>query len=115
PVNPGLSLLAAFFGLVGISHTGNSLFFFGLYCILLGYLIFNSTFLPRTIGLLMTLAGLGLLLNDVTKLLSPALWTVASPYRFALDGIGEILLTFWLLAMGVNAAKWEARAALFFK
>src|SRR5438552_17219999 len=53
PVNPGLSLLAAFFGLVGISHSGNSLFFFGFYCMLLGYLIFKSTFLPRTIGVLM--------------------------------------------------------------
>ena len=35
--------------------------FFGFYCVLLGYLILKSTFLPRIIGALMALAGLGYL------------------------------------------------------
>jgi hypothetical protein len=111
PVNSGLSLLAAFFGLVGIAHSANSLFFFGIYCGLLGYLIFQSTFLPKLIGVLMALAGFGLLLNTVTGFLSPALAKGVAPYGFALDGIGEILLTLWLLAAGVNVAAWEARSA----
>src|SRR5262249_23959417 len=37
------------------------LVFFGLWCILIGYLIARSTFLPRTIGVLYALAGLGYL------------------------------------------------------
>src|SRR5713101_8289703 len=63
PVNKSLSLLAAFFGLVGcawaaltIFHLAplhiNSLVFFGFYCLLIGYLTFRSTFLPRTLGAL---------------------------------------------------------------
>jgi hypothetical protein len=54
-------LLAAFFGLAGCANDVlslfkldpykiNSLVFFGPYCLLIGYLIFKSTFLPRILG-----------------------------------------------------------------
>ncbi|MGB8659289.1 MAG: hypothetical protein WCD34_02620, partial [Candidatus Acidiferrum sp.] len=57
PVNVSLSLLAALFGFLGCANDVlnlfhrapykiNSLVFFGPYCLLLGYLIFRSTFLP---------------------------------------------------------------------
>jgi hypothetical protein len=57
PVNRSLSLLAAFFSLVGCGNDVLSLFnvapykisslaFFGPFCLLIGYLIFRSTFLP---------------------------------------------------------------------
>src|SRR5271170_1218008 len=68
PVNARLSLLAAFFSLAGCANDVldlfnaapykiNSLVFFGPYCILIGYLIVRSTFLPRILGILMVLAG----------------------------------------------------------
>ncbi len=109
PVSRSLSLLMAFFNLEGIAHATDSLFYFGCFCILLGYLIFTSTFLPRALGVLMTLAGLGLLTNALAPLLAPAFAHAVSPYAFGLDG-GEILLTLWLLAMGVNAEKWQSKA-----
>jgi hypothetical protein len=72
-VNGSLSLPAAFFSLMGgandvanlfnlAPHRINSLVFFGPYCLLLGYLILVSTFLPRILGVLMALAGLGWLI-----------------------------------------------------
>src|SRR5207249_8313199 len=56
----------------------NNLVFFGFYCLLIGYLIFSSTFLPRILGALMAFGGLGWL-----TFLSPALAHSLSPYNMA--------------------------------
>jgi hypothetical protein len=117
PVNRSLSLLAALFSLVGCamgplslfhlvpSHI-NSLVFFGFYCLLIGYLILRSTFLPRILGVLMAFAGLGWL-----TFLSPPLTNHLSPYIFAPGILGEGALTLWLLLMGVNEQQWKEQAS----
>jgi len=53
PVGRTLALLAAFLNLEGIAHQQDSLAFFGSFCLVIGYLTFVSTFLPRAIGILM--------------------------------------------------------------
>jgi len=82
------------------------LVFFGLWCILIGYLIARSTFLPRTIGVLYALAGLGYL-----TLLWQPLAKYLYPYNLALAGPGEISLLLWLLVKGVNVPKWKEQAS----
>ena len=110
PVNRNVSLLAALFSLAGcanevlrlfhlVPYKINSLVFFGPYCLLLGYLIFRSTFLPRILGVLMALAGLGWLF-----FLSP-LATPLFTYLKILGFVAEASLMLWLLAMGVNIPK----------
>ena len=79
--------------------------FFGIYCLLIGCLILRSAFLPRILGALMAIAGLGWL-----TFLSPQFAHSVSPYNYAAGGIGEISLTLWLLVMGVNAARWKEQA-----
>jgi len=81
-----------------------SFVFFGCYCLLIGYLIFKSTFLPKTLGVGMVAAGLAWL-----TFLSPPLAAYFSPYSLA-AGIGEVSLTLWLLVAGVNAERWTAQA-----
>jgi hypothetical protein len=116
PVNGRLSLAAALFSLAGCAvgdlsmyHLHpipiNSLVFFGFYCLLIGYLILRSTFLPQILGSLMVIAGLGWL-----TFLSPRLAHYLSPYHFVSGGIGEGLLTLWLLVAGVNAQRWKEQA-----
>ncbi len=116
PVSRSLSLIAAFlsllgcaFGLLGIFHVAsfhvNPLVFFGLYCLLIGYLIFRSTFLPRILGVLMAFGGLGWL-----TFLSPALAKSLSPYNLIPGIFGEGALTVWLLAMAVNERRWREQA-----
>jgi Domain of unknown function (DUF4386) len=73
------------------------LVFFGLWCMVIGYLIFKSTFIPRIIGILEMLAGLGYL----TLLWQPLVYYIY-PYNLALAGPGEISLLFWLLIKGVR-------------
>ncbi len=116
PVNSSLSLLAVFLSLVGCAIGPLGLFvhaasrisplvFFGFYCVLIGYLIFRSTFLPRILGVLMAIAGLGWL-----TFLWPPLAKYLSPYIFAPGLFGEGALTLWLLVMGVNAQRWLEQA-----
>lgn len=79
--------------------------FFGVYCLLIGYLIFKSAFLPRILGVLMAFAGLGWL-----TFLSPPLANNFSPYIQVLGIFAEGSLMLWLLVMGVNVPKWEEKA-----
>jgi hypothetical protein len=111
PVNRSLSLLAASVSLAGIIvgplglTSVSPLVFFGFYCLLIGYLIFRSTFLPRILGALMVIASLGWL-----TFLSPPLAKSLYPYNLAPGIIGEGSLTLWLLVVGVNVPRWVEQA-----
>ena len=117
PVNRSISLCAAFVGLVGCTWSAltifhlaplpiNSLVFFGFYCLLIGYLIYRSVFLPRILGVLMALGGLGWL-----TFVSPTLAQHLSPWNMAPGVFGEGALTLWLLVFGVNEQRWKEQAA----
>jgi len=110
PAGKSVALLAAFFSIVGIAQTQDSFFFFGLYCISIGYLIFRSAFFPRAIGILMACAGVALLTSSLGFAFPHALAHALSPVEMAVDGIGEMSLALWLLVFGVDAAKWQAKA-----
>jgi hypothetical protein len=82
------------------------LVFFGLWLILIGYLIFRSTFLPRILGVLLAISGLGW----VTYLYPPLAYYLFLPYIAAASALGEIPLELWLIVMGVNAQRWQEQA-----
>jgi len=114
-VNRSFSLLAASFNFVGLTlellqwnprGMVIGIGFHGLYCLLMGYLLFRSTFLPRILGAPMVLAGLCWLV-----FLSPTLTNYLSPYNLALGLLGEGSLSLWLLVMGVNVQRWKEQAA----
>jgi hypothetical protein len=81
-----------------------SLVFFAFYGLLIGTLVFKSTFVPRILGVLMAIAGAGWL-----TFFSPPLGARLLPYLLVV-GIGELLLALWLLIAGVNAERWNAQA-----
>jgi hypothetical protein len=80
--------------------------FWGLWLLPMGYLVFKSVFLPRILGILLIIGGVGWLTEFFAALLLPN------------DGVqigmftawGEVLFPLWLLIKGVNAEKWEKRA-----
>jgi hypothetical protein len=85
---------------------GNAMVPFGLHCLLIGYLIFRSIFLPRLLGILMALAGLGYLTFLWPRLGSHLFF----PWIAILGVVGEGLLTLWLLVIGVNVERWKQQA-----
>lgn len=86
-----------------------SLVFFGFSCLTMAYLIVHSKFLPRIIGILLAIEGMGYLTNSFTLLLAPALEARIFPY-FTATAIAEISFSLWLLVMGVDDQRWQRQA-----
>src|SRR5579859_1534745 len=82
------------------------LIFFGFWCILTGYLIFRSAFLPRILGVLLAIDGLGWMI-----FLSPPLAIALFPFIAIASGVSELPLMVWLLVRGVNAQRWSEQAS----
>jgi hypothetical protein len=81
---------------------------FGLWCVLIGFLIFRSTFLPRVLGVLLAIAGLGWM----TYLLPPlGVHLFRSHIVLGASALGEITLLLWLLVVGVNDQRWKEQAS----
>lgn len=87
-----------------------SLVFFGFDCFALAYLIVNSTFFPRIIGVALAIEGVGYLVNSFTLFLAPLLQTRIFPY-FTVTALAEVALALWLLVVGVNEPRWREQAA----
>ncbi len=82
------------------------LVFFGLWCVLIGSLIFRSTFLPRIIGMLLMIDGLAWMLYLV-----PPLAQQVFPLIAVAAGLAEFPLLLWLLVVGVNTERWKEQEA----
>lgn len=88
-----------------------SLMLFGSQCIILGYLIVRSTFLPRILGVLLAIGGVGYMVSSFGIVLSPSVGDLLSPFVLPAGLLGEGSLTLWLLLKGVNDSLWVEQAA----
>jgi hypothetical protein len=89
---------------------GVGLIFFGFECLIDGYLIFRSEFLPRILGVMIFIAGICYLTNSFLLLFSPKLEGLLFPIILGpLAFIGEFSMCLWLIVKGVNMKKWEER------
>jgi uncharacterized protein DUF4386 len=89
------------------------LFFDAVSSLIMGTLIVRSTFMPRLIGPLMWLDGMGGLIFSLGGFLSPTFVKLIYPYiPFATVLVGEGTFYLWLVIKGVNAGRWREQAAL---
>ena len=79
-----------------------ALIFFGLACLVNGYLIFKSGYLPKFIGLLLQLAGVCYLVACFAALFAPAFSNLFTPFILIPPLIGESALCLCLLVKGVR-------------
>ena len=70
-----------------------SQFLFGLHLLVEGYLAYRSGYVPRPLGALLAIAGLGYATDSLGATLSQGSWTPVSSFTF----LGEFLLALWLL------------------
>jgi hypothetical protein len=84
------------------------LVFFGFTCVLEGYLIRHSGYLPWIIGLLMQIAGVAYVANSFLLLLAP---DVASILFLIPTVVAELSLALWLVVKGVDVPKFQKVSA----
>jgi hypothetical protein len=84
-----------------------ALIFFGLTCLVNGYLIFRSGYFPKLIGILMQLAGISYLIACFAALFAPAFADLITPAILLPPFIGETSFCLWLLIKGVDINKWR--------
>jgi hypothetical protein len=101
-----LQALALLFLKVNDRGAGIALVFFGFYALLTGYLIIRSTFLPRILGGLSVLGGLGWL-----SFLYLPLGYRLFPYIASFGLLGAASLIGWLLVFCVNEQRWKEQAS----
>lgn len=98
----GLSYLAV------VAHAktfGVALIFFGVQCLLVGYLIRKSGYLPAILGVGMQVVGACYLVNSFAMFLSPAVQGALFPAILLPAFLGESAMCLWLLVKGVDMTK----------
>lgn len=130
----GLNLLNSYFVLMLVSGTGPALafeqsqtdelvslflrahdygftigiLFLTIHVFALGYLIVQSGYLPKALGYLFLLAGIGYLIDSTASLLIRGYET--TPIYLALPiTISEIAFPLWLVIRGLNLERWNQR------
>ena len=102
-----LNAVALLFLRVNDIGAGIALVFFGFYAVLKGYLVIRSTFLPRALGWLGVLGGIGWL-----AFLSPPFGERVFSFIAVVGIIGVLANIAWLLVVGVNEQRWREQASL---
>jgi hypothetical protein len=93
------------YGLVGGLFT----VFYGIASLLFGFLLFRSGYLPRVLGALWVLGGLGFVTWNVLLVLAPA---YVSPFLPVPQLLAILSSGLWLLVKGVDVEKWKEHEAV---
>ncbi|HEY1952888.1 MAG TPA: DUF4386 domain-containing protein, partial [Gemmatimonadaceae bacterium] len=83
-----------------------ALAFFGFSTTIQGWLIYKSGFLPRWLGVIGAIGGLGWL-----TFLSPPLGMRLFPYVAVYGLLASLAMIVWLFTVGVDEQRWRERAA----
>ncbi|PHS78003.1 MAG: hypothetical protein COB56_00250 [Robiginitomaculum sp.] len=76
--------------------------FWGLWLFPMGYLVYKSNFMPKIIGIALMIGCFGYIADSFIYILLPDIGFQFAQFLF----IGEVMMAFWLLIMGVNEEKW---------
>ncbi len=83
---------------------------FGFHLLVLGYLVYKSGFMPRILGILLIIGGVGYLSQSYGHILVPQYDEILSTVVIVLSIPGELSFTVYLLWKGLNVEKWNEQA-----
>ncbi|PWN07390.1 DUF4386 domain-containing protein [Rhodohalobacter mucosus] len=76
--------------------------FFGIHCLLLGYLLYQSDLFPKVLGILLAAAAFGYLIESFGFIFFPEMKSTLGLIVGLSAGIGEVTLMLWLVIKGVR-------------
>ena len=85
-----------------------SMLFYGTAWIIRGWLTFRSGYLPRFLGVIMIVAGIGFAAKTITQLLAPA---YSPDLLLAPMFLNLLVLVIWMPLRGVDRDKWDCATA----
>jgi len=86
--------------------------FFGIQCISIGYLVAQSRFLPRILGVILAIGGACYVIASFANFLAPSFGPHLVPFMMPVALIAEGSLGLWLVVKGVNVQRWNEQASL---
>lgn len=92
-----------------------AMIFFGVNCLLTGYLVFRSGYFPKVLGILLVIAGIAYLSDSFAQVLLTdyaAYKALFEAVAIPLAVVGELAMTLWLLIRGVNVQAHERHLRL---
>ena len=101
-LNALVLLSLKFYGYGGMIFTA----YYGMAWIIRAYLIFRSGYLPKFLGVLMAIGGIGFVVRNFLLIFAPA---YASDVLLMLMFPGGLILIGWLLVKGVDVPKWNSK------
>ena len=92
-----------------------AMIFFGVNCLLTGYLVFQSGYFPKVLGILLVIAGVAYLSDSFAQVLL----TDYAAYKALFEAVaipaavvGELAMALWLLVRGINVQAHAQRVRL---
>ncbi|HVN00689.1 MAG TPA: DUF4386 domain-containing protein [Caulobacteraceae bacterium] len=76
--------------------------FWGAWLFPFGVLVWKSGFLPRLLGALLIVGGLGWIADSAAAIVAPAISPQVGPIANAATRVGELPIIFWLLFLGAR-------------
>lgn len=79
--------------------------FFGFHCLVMGYLVYRSGYVPKVLGVMLVVAGVGYLVDSFGRTLLVDYDAYASLFQMAVflpAFLGELSFALWLLVKGVE-------------
>lgn len=89
--------------------------FYGFDFIVVAYLVFNSMFLPRVIGVLLAIDAATYLASGFATMIAPGVAAHLGAWVGLPTIIAEGSLCLWLLVAGVNVERWKEQASAAFR
>ena len=84
-----------------------SLIFFSAHCVLMGYLLFKASFLPKIIGILFFAAAFSYFSNSFSSILAPEIAKMISPAILLPALVAELSFSLWLIFKGIDKGTWD--------